>query len=161
MAEGEHQNRRRRMGGTGTYGYRLEGGGRLEIEGLREISRALKDLAEDSREDMKETHRRAGDIVAAAAKPLAPVRTGALSATITSSPTKYQGRVRIGRGASVPYAGPIHFGWPARRIAPQPFIYEALDGRREEVKQTYERRISDLIERHKLAPGQRSTQNTQ
>jgi len=147
------------MARTGTYGYRLESGGRLEIEGLKEVQRALKGLAEDSREDMKDTHRQAGEIVAAAAKPLAPVRTGALSATITSSPTKYQGRVRIGRGASIPYAGPIHFGWPARRIAPQPFVYEALDGRREEVKQAYEQRIGDLIERHKLAPGQRSTAN--
>lgn len=147
------------MAGTGVYGYRVEGGGRLEIEGLKEIQRALKGLAEDSREDMKETHRKAGEIVAAAAKPLAPVLTGRLSATIVSSPTKYQGRVRIGRGASVPYAGPIHFGWPARRIAPQPFVYEALDGRREEVKQQYEQRINELIERHKLAPGQRSTTN--
>lgn len=148
------------MARTGIYGYRVEGGGKLEIQGLREIVRDLKQLAEDSREDMKETHRIAGEIVAAAAKPLAPVRTGALSSTISSSPTKYQGRVKIGRGASVPYAGPIHFGWPARRIKPQPFIYEALDGRRDEVLQTYEKRINDLIVKHQLAPGQRSTANS-
>lgn len=148
------------MARTGVYGYRVEGGGKLEIQGLREIVRDLKQLSEDSREDMKETHRIAGEIVAAAAKPLAPVRTGALSATISSSPTKYQGRVKIGRGASVPYAGPIHFGWPARRIAPQPFVYEALDGRRDEVLQTYKKRINDLIVKHQLAPGQRSTANS-
>lgn len=160
MAQGKLQDRSRRMARTGVYGYRVEGGGRLEIEGLREIVRDLRGLAEDSREDMKETHRIAGEIVAAAAKPLAPVRTGALSATIASSPTKYQGRVRVGRGSSVPYAGPIHFGWPARRIAPQPFIYDALDGRREEVRQAYEKRINELIVRHNLAPGQRSTSTT-
>lgn len=148
------------MARTGTYGYRVEGKGKLEIEGLREVVRDLRGLAEDSREDMKETHRLAGEIVAAAAKPLAPVRTGALSNTIASSPTKYQGRVRLGRGASVPYAGPIHFGWPARRIAPQPFVYDALDGRREEVKQAYERRMNELIARHNLGPGQRSTKST-
>jgi HK97 gp10 family phage protein len=148
------------MASPGTYGYRVEGGGALQIEGLRETLRDLKELSKDARDDMKETHRRAGEIVAAAAKPLAPVRTGALSNTIVSSPTQRQGRVRIGRGASVPYAGPIHFGWPARRIAPQPFIYEALDGRREQVLQTYEHRINDLIARHNLAPGQRSTRNT-
>jgi HK97 gp10 family phage protein len=145
------------MASTGTYGFRVEGGGALQIEGLRETLRDLKKLSKDARDDMKETHRRAGEIVAAAAKPLAPVRTGALSKTIVSSPTQRQGRVRIGRGESVPYAGPIHFGWPARRIAPQPFIYEALDGRREQVLQTYEHRINDLIARHNLAPGQRST----
>jgi hypothetical protein len=27
--------------------------------------------------------------------------------------------------AAVPYAGPIHWGWPARRITAQPFIQEA------------------------------------
>ena len=147
------------MASSGVYGYRIEGGGALQIEGLREVTRDLKALSEDLREDMKETHRRAGEIVAAAAKPLAPVKTGQLASTIISSPTKYQGRVRIGRGQSVPYAGPIHFGWPARRIRPQAFIYEALDGRREEVLQTYERRINDLIERHQFAPGQRPTTN--
>jgi HK97 gp10 family phage protein len=147
------------MASTGVYGYRVTGGGAVQIEGLRETLRDLRDLGKDAKEDMKETHRRAGEIVAAAAKPLAPVRTGALSKTIVSSPTQYQGRVRIGRGASVPYAGPIHFGWPARGIRPQPFIYDALDGRREQVLQTYESRIGDLIARHNLAPGQRSTTN--
>lgn len=159
MASGKSENRKRRMARTGTYGYRVEGKGKLEIDGLRDVLRDLKNLAEDSREDMKETHRQAGEIVAAAAKPLAPVLTGKLAATIASSPTKYQGRVRIGRGASVPYAGPIHFGWPSRRIAPQPFVYDALDGRREEVKQTYEKRINELITKHNLAPGQRSTKS--
>lgn len=146
------------MARTGTYGYRV-GAGTQDITGLRETLRDIKELAKDTREDMKETHRIAGEIVAAAAKPLAPVRTGVLAATVVSAPTKYQGRVRIGRGASVPYAGPIHFGWPSRRIKPQPFIYEALDGRREEVKQAYEKRVNELIVRHNLAPGQRSTKS--
>lgn len=145
------------MANTGSYGYRLESGGRLEIEGLREITRDLRALSKDSRDDMKDTHRKAGEIVAVAAKPLAPVLTGRLSSTIVSAPTQRQGRVRIGRGASVPYAGPIHFGWPARRIKPQAFIYEALDGRRDEVLQAYARRMDQLITKHDLGPGQRST----
>jgi hypothetical protein len=144
------------MASTGVSGYRVSGGA-PQIEGLKEVMKDLRSLSTDSREDMKDTHRRAGDIVAAAAKPLAPVLTGRLSSTITSSPTQYQGRVRIGRGQSVPYAGPIHFGWPARRIAPQSFVYDALDSRREEVLQTYERRMNDLIDRHNFAPGQRPT----
>jgi len=144
------------MASTGVSGYRVSGGV-PQIEGLKEVMKDLRALSTDSREDMKDTHRRAGDIVAAAAKPLAPVLTGRLSSTITSSPTQYQGRVRIGRGQSVPYAGPIHFGWPARRIAPQSFVYDALDSRREEVLQTYERRMNDLIDRHNFAPGQRPT----
>ena len=146
------------MARTGTYGFRVEGRSRLEIDGLREVVRDLRDLGDDLKNAMKNTHREAGEIVAQAARPLAPVRTGRLVSTIASAPTQYQGRVRIGRGQSIPYAGPIHFGWPARRIAPQPFIYDALDGRREEVRDIYQRRVDELIVKNNLAPGQRSTQ---
>jgi HK97 gp10 family phage protein len=145
------------MATTGSYGYRLESGGRLEIEGLKEVQRDLRALSKDSRDEMKDTHRKAGEIIAVAAKPLAPNLTGRLSSTIVSAPTQRQGRVRIGRGQSVPYAGPIHFGWPARRIKPQPFIYEALDGRRDEVLKVYEQRMDQLIRAHDFAPGQRPT----
>ena len=145
------------MAGSGTYGYRVEGQGLLQIEGLREVLRDVRRLGDDARDDMKDTHRKAGEVVARAAKPLAPVRTGRLASTIVSAPTQKQGRVRIGRGQSIPYGGPIHFGWPARRIKPQPFIYDALDSRREDVRRVYEQRIGELIRKHNLAPGQRST----
>lgn len=147
------------MGTTGTFGYRIEGQGRLQIAGLREVLRDLRALGVDSRERMKETHRQAGNVVAQKAVSLAPVRTGQLATTIISAPTQYQGRVRAGRGQSIPYAGPIHFGWPARRIKPQPFIYDALDERREEVLTIYADRIGELIEQHDLGPGQRSTRS--
>jgi hypothetical protein len=148
------------MDGTGIYGYRLDGTqGKLGITGLKEVVRDLRALSVDTREAMQATHRRAGEIVALRAGTLVPVRTGTLRETIASAPTKYQGRVRAGRGQSVPYAGPIHFGWPARRIAPQPFIYDALDERRDEVVDLYTRRINELILEHDLGVGQRSTAN--
>ena len=109
---------------------------------------------------MKETHRNAGEVVASLARTLAPSRTGQLSKTIRSNPTQRQGRVSIGRGVSVPYAAPIHFGWPARRIKPQPFVYDALDNRRDEIFRLYEDRVGLLIREHNLAPGQRSTANS-
>lgn len=124
-------------------------GGQLEIEGLRAVQKAMKNFSDDSRNDMKETHRRAGQIVVDGAARLVPVRTGALLASLKSSPTQRQGRVRIG-SAAVPYAGPIHFGWPARHIQPNPFIYEVLDGRRQEVYALYAERISQLIVKYDL-----------
>lgn len=145
------------MASSGTYGFRVEGQGRLEIDGLREALRDIRRLGDDARDDMKDTHRKAGEIVAAVARGIAPVRTGRLASTIISAPTQRQGRVRVGRGQSIPYAGPIHFGWPARRIKPQPFIYDALDQRADEVRRVYETRIGELITRHNLAPGQRPT----
>jgi hypothetical protein len=51
----------------------------------------------------------------------------------------------------VPYAGPIHFGWPARNIRPNPFIYQVLDSRRDEVLKLYERRIDEIITKYDLA----------
>lgn len=144
------------MAATGVYGFRVEGQGRLEIDGLREVLRDIRRLGDDARDDMKETHRKAGEIIVEGAKRFVPVRTGALLQSMRSAPTTRQGRVRVGN-ASAPYAGPIHFGWPARRIQPQPFIYDALDGRRQEVFQLYGDRIGELITRHNLAPGQRPT----
>lgn len=124
-------------------------GGQLEIEGLRDLQKALRNLTEDSRNDMKETHRKAGQIVVDGAARLVPVRSGALLASLKSAPTQRQGRVRVG-SAAVPYAGPIHFGWPARNIKPNPFIYEVLDGRRQEVYALYSQRISELIFKYDL-----------
>lgn len=124
-------------------------GGQLEIEGLRELQKSLRNLTEDSRNEMKETHRRAGEIVIEGARRYVPVRTGALLASMRSAPTQRQGKVRVG-SAAVPYAGPIHFGWPARNIKPNPFIYEVLDQRRQEVYALYADRISQLIMKYDL-----------
>lgn len=124
-------------------------GGQLEIEGLRELQKSIRNLTDDSRNDMKETHRRAGQIIVEAAAPLVPVQSGALLASARSAPTQRQGRVRVG-SAAVPYAGPIHFGWPARNIRPNPFIYEVLDRRRDEVMKLYEARIDELIRKYDL-----------
>ena len=124
-------------------------GGQLEIDGLRQVQKAMRSFSDDSRNDMKETHRRAGQIVVDGAARYVPVRSGALLASLKSAPTQRQGRVRVG-SAAVPYAGPIHFGWPARNIKPNPFIYEVLDGRRQEVYALYSQRISELIFKYDL-----------
>ena len=131
------------MAGAGLYGYRLEGRGAQQIEGLKEVNAALRSMSKDTRDDMKATHKKAAAIVIAGAKRFVPVRTGRLAASIRDGSTQRMGRVRVG-SASVPYAGPIHFGWPARSIKPQPFIYDALDGRRDEVVKVYVQRIDSL-----------------
>ena len=124
-------------------------GGQLQIEGLGAVQKAMRNFADDSRNDMKETHRKAGQIVVDGAARLVPVRTGALLASLRSAPTQRQGKVRVG-SAAVPYAGPIHFGWPDRNIRPNPFIYAVLDQRRDEVMRLYEERINQLITKYDL-----------
>lgn len=125
------------------------GRGKIEIENLRETQKALKDFSKATREEMKEVHRRAGEIVVEGALRIVPFRTGALAASLKSNPTMRQGRVRVG-SATVPYAGAIHFGWAARNIQPNPFIYDVLDQRRQEVFNAYAEGISKLIIKYDL-----------
>lgn len=139
---------------SGTYGYRISSAdtrmGKSEIEGLREVQKALRDLSDDLKDAMKPTHKKAAEIVVDGAKLIAPVRTGRLAASIRAAAVRTGGRVRVGSSA-VPYAGPIHFGWPARRITPQPFVYEALDPRRAEVAAVYADRLNQLIVQYGIA----------
>jgi len=105
------------------------------MQGDKEFKRMLSAL--DAKfDDLKEFHLDLAELVMARALSRAPVRTGRLRETIRASGTKTAGRVRAGF-KRVPYAGVIHFGWPARRIQPQPFLYDALDQRRNEVFNRY------------------------
>lgn len=127
--------------------------GGLEVEGARETRKKLRDL-EDGLKDLKAAHKEAAEVVAKHAAFLVPVRKGRLKATIRAAGTQREGVVRAGM-ARVPYAGPIHFGWPSRPnkakgwrggpIRPQPFIYEALDQRIAQVLNVYEDRVERLI----------------
>lgn len=135
---------------AGTYGYRYTGAGAVKIQGLREVQRALSDLSDDLKNEMKGTHLEAAKAVLPEAQRLAPFRTGALSSSLRATATRTGGRIRAGSSA-VPYAGPIHFGWPARRIAPQPFVYEALDPRRDEVIEVYAKKLNELITKYGIA----------
>lgn len=120
----------------------------ITIHGLREIRRNLDDL-DDALGDLKAIHEAAAKLVEDTADPLVPRRSGALAGTLRSSGTKTGARVKAGF-KRVPYAGPIHFGWPARGIRPQPFLYDALDRRRSEVVDLYEDRVDKLIDKHHL-----------
>lgn len=143
------------MASTGTYGFRLAPDQvvKTEILGLREVQRDLNKLGDDTKNEMKDTHKEAAEVVVMGAKRLVPYRTGALAASIRALATKSSGRVRAG-SASVPYAGPIHFGWPARAITPNPFIYDAIDDRRDDIRDLYDERIDQLIRDYGLSSGQ-------
>lgn len=135
----------------GTYGYRVTGGqgSKIQIEGLKETQKALASMSDDLKDEMKPTHKAAAEVIVEGSKRYVPVRSGRLATSIRAVATRTSGRVRAG-SAAVPYAGPIHFGWPARRIKPQPFIYDAMDARRQEVYDLYARRIYGLIDKHGL-----------
>jgi hypothetical protein len=94
----------------------------LSVEGGRQLRASLKRAGVDV-QDLKAAHKQVADQVRSDALPVAPRRTGRLAASLRSSGTQREALVRAGRKA-VPYGGPIHWGWPSRHIAAQPFIYD-------------------------------------
>lgn len=95
----------------------------VEVRGARELRRTLRRAGIDL-QDLKEAHAQVGGIVAAAGRTSAPRRSGTLAGSIRASKAAASATVRAG-GARVPYAGVIHWGWPRRNIAAQPWLSEA------------------------------------
>ena len=118
----------------------------IKIEGLREFNRALRRLPPEYKNEQKAIHKKTAVPVARTAEANAPRRSGRLAASIRPQGTQREGRVAAGK-ASVPYAGPIHFGWPARNIASQPFLTDALHSEEETVVDIYLIETDRLIDR--------------
>jgi hypothetical protein len=95
---------------------------RFEIEGEQDVRQALRKV-EAELNDLKQANQDASQIVLAAARGRAPRRSGALAASGRATPQDRQASVSF----SVPYANPIHWGWRARNIKPQPFAISAAE----------------------------------
>lgn len=127
----------------------------VRVEGLRELRRFLAKAGDDVGKDgLKKIHDKVGEPVEREATIRVPRRSGRLAGSIRrakASTTK--ATVRAGK-KSVPYAGPIHFGWPARNIAPQPFLTDALASKHDDVIDLYadelDRFVGLLMTRYKL-----------
>jgi hypothetical protein len=119
-------------------------------EGRRKI-RQMQDAVSKTaaKSDLKTLHGDAAKIVKQDALGRVPVKSGRLRQSLRSSGTQRAGVVRAGF-ASVPYAGPIHFGWAKHHIRPQPFLYDAKDARHDEVVQSLEQAIDALIRKFDL-----------
>ena len=99
----------------------------VRVKGAAEFRAAMKRMGADL-SDLTAINRQAAETVAGTARDKAPRLTGALESSIRAGATRTRGTVKAGSRA-IPYAGVIHFGWPAHNISPQPFIYDALDER--------------------------------
>jgi hypothetical protein len=138
---------------TGTFGFRADSRDPIKITGLSEVQRNLRKLSTDAldlnKTEFLETNKQVAEIVINETKKYVPVLTGALAAAIRNASTKKSAKVRAGN-VGVQYAGPIHFGWPARSIKPNTFLYEAIDARKSEVANRYAELVSDLITKYDL-----------
>jgi hypothetical protein len=139
------------MATTGSYGYRVEGRGNIKIQGITKAQRDIRNFDQNAQDDLKVVHLENAKIVAAVAGRLVPYKTGKLAESVRAGALKNSGVVRAGFPRKDPlYAGPIHFGWPKRRITPNPFIYDALDQRKQEVIQNYVDAIDRLTNKYGL-----------
>lgn len=124
----------------------------FRVEGLRRTVRALQAAGADA-EDLKSLMHQIGSVVATAAQTRAPVGTdshsGRLKGTIRAGRGKTKAVVRAG-GARAPYAGVIHYGWPKRNIAPQPFLVDALQAERSQVFHDLDEGLAQLLREHHL-----------
>ena len=120
----------------------------IRVEGDKELKRLIRRIGnQELRDEMKEANFNAASIIAEKAADLAPKRTGRLANSIRANKAIAYGAVRAGSAARVPYAGPIHYGWPAKGIQAQPFIHEAIDKRLGKARKGYEEAIRKLAKK--------------
>jgi hypothetical protein len=115
----------------------------VRVEGARDLRRQLRAAGHDLG-DLKAAHRAAADIVAADAARRAPKRTGRLAGNIRGSGTQTAAIVRVG-GARVPYANPIHWGWPRRGIAANRFVTDAMAATEGRWTAAYQNAVDDIV----------------
>jgi hypothetical protein len=126
----------------------VDGDVRIRIEGLRDTLRALSKAGADA-EDMKDLMHAMGSIVVSAARPRTPVRSGWLASTVRAGRGKTKAVVRMGTRAR-PYAGVVHYGWPARNIRAQPSLVDAYQATRGQVLRRFDDGLTELLQKNNL-----------
>ncbi|MFD8496204.1 hypothetical protein [Amycolatopsis sp. NPDC059657] len=120
----------------------------VKVEGLKELRTAIRRAKDDDlRKELAQAHKDTADVVARPASAAAPHRSGRLARTVKPSASVKGAIVRAGRGASVPYAGPIHFGWRKRHIRANPFLFRTAGKKRDEYTEVFRDRITRLVRR--------------
>lgn len=109
----------------------------LYVVGQKRFVQTMRKAGADMQE-LKEVNRRAADIAKPEAAARAPRgKTGRLAGSIRAGATQKAGIIRAGR-KTVPYAGPINYGWPARNIRPRTFVNDAVASTESQWAKEYE-----------------------
>lgn len=120
----------------------------FKVEGVNRLVRDLTLLGLDV-DDLKDAFSSLAAEGARRASAHAPHRTGRLAGDIRGNRAKSKAVVTAGR-KSVPYAGPINYGWPSRGIAPSGFMQKADQEMRPRAIETLEREINKKINQRGL-----------
>lgn len=123
-------------------------GGGVKVEGLTRTTRALKQLGLDV-DDLKDAFSAIAREGAQRAAHHAPKRSGRLASGVRGNRAQSKASVIAGR-VSVPYAGAINYGWPARGIRAAGFMQKADHEMRPRALQLLERDINARIKKRGL-----------
>lgn len=132
----------------------------VAISGHTELLKLLKEVGAPD-EAVKQANLEIGNIVVNQAKTATRFKytsrsyrnrtPGALLKTVRASGAGGKATIMAGK-KSVPYAGPVHWGWfydkkrmIQRNIEPNPFLANALGYKRDEIIATYKRNVDKLI----------------
>lgn len=119
--------------------------GGFKVDGLKALQKEIRKTEDvEMKKRLRLANKEAAQVVADQAKVEVPRRSGRLARSIGTQASQTSAFVKAGTAARVPYAGPIHFGWPKRNIRPQPFLYEAMDKRIGEVRKAYEKNLGKI-----------------
>jgi len=124
-----------------------QGGTRVRIDGLKAVISKLNKAGANA-QDMRELMHSVGSIVIQGANP--PTLSGRLAASMRAGRGKTKAVVRAGYASRVPYAGVIHYGWPARNIGPHPFLTDSLRANHGRVFTALEAGIDELLSKNGL-----------
>ena len=118
---------------------------RLKVEGATALRRGLRGLPVEFRKRLAKIYKAAALAGVPTAKKEAPNRSGKLAGSVRALGSQREGRIAAGK-AKVPYAGPIHFGWEARGIKPNQFLFRAAGQKEDVIVGVFADETDDLID---------------
>jgi hypothetical protein len=138
----------------------------VKVTGAKELRKAIRQVEDAAAKkgmqaDLKGAYRTAARAVEVQAKMEAPRRSGRLAGSIKAKGTTTGASIVAGGLKSVPYAGPIHYGWPSRPnkskgwrggpITANPFLTRAAAGSIDIVRDVLADELQRVLD--KVMPG--------
>jgi hypothetical protein len=116
----------------------------IEVQGAKALRSQLRAAGVDLA-DLRRAHRSVADLVTTASRPTAPVASGVLAASVRAAGQAGAALVRAG-SAGIPYANPIHWGWPTRHIPARPWLWDTVEQQSDRIVDTYQAAVQLLLD---------------
>lgn len=113
----------------------------VTVRNAHVLAGSLRQMGRDLA-DPREANRRAGQLIVAASRKYAPVRTGRLRGSIHVKDTRGRG-VTVVAGEGLAYGVVQHFGWPAHNIRATLFLTKGMAEASPECVRTYQQAVAD------------------